>query len=127
MDWRSLTQVKEVGIVVKRDCPVLGKDLRKIFDVYWYLSDKEVIPSSLPKQFDTEFNMRNPLNIKLNDVFSSVYLTSAPFKMNTVHRTNDIDAILNIINSAKSYVRFSVMDYSPTFLFANNKYESSNL
>jgi hypothetical protein len=35
-DWRSLTQVKEMGILVK-DCPRLAQDMAKIFDVYWAL------------------------------------------------------------------------------------------
>jgi len=122
MDWRSLTQVKEVGIYVNSTCPVLGRDLKKVFSVYWYLSGKNVIPAKLPEEFDTLINLQHPLTIKLNNVLSNVYITSSPFKMNTPRRTNDIDAILDIINSAKRYIKFSVMDYSPTFLYAKNKY-----
>lgn len=122
MDWRSLTQVKEVGIVLKDSCPVLGKDLRKVFDVYWYLSDRNEIPAELPESLDTTISLKNPLTITMNDVLSSVYITSSPFRMNSRHRTNDIDAILHIINSAKKIIKFSVMDYSPTFLFNKNKY-----
>ncbi len=33
-DWRSLTQVKEMGILVK-NCPKLAQDMGKIFDAYW--------------------------------------------------------------------------------------------
>ena len=33
-DWRSFTQVKEMGALVT-DCPVLGKDMNKLFDIYW--------------------------------------------------------------------------------------------
>jgi phospholipase D3/4 len=35
-DWRSLTQVKEMGILVT-NCPRLAQDMAKIFDVYWAL------------------------------------------------------------------------------------------
>lgn len=122
MDWRSLTQVKEVGILLNSTCPVLGNDLRKIFSVYWYLSDQNAIPARLPTEFDTKINLQNPLTIKLNNVNSKVFLTSSPYKMNTPGRTNDIDAILHIIKSAKRFIKFSVMDYSPTFLYANDKY-----
>ena len=38
-DWRSLTQVKEMGVMVK-NCPVLAEDMAKIFDVYWMLGGK---------------------------------------------------------------------------------------
>lgn len=31
-DWRSLTQVKEMGVYIQ-DCPCMAKDLGKIFDV----------------------------------------------------------------------------------------------
>ena len=105
-------------------CPELGNDIKKIFNVYWYLSNKNVIPTSLPDEFDTQYNLKNPMPIKLNKVLSKVFLTSSPYKMNTKHRTNDIDAILHIINSAKSFIKFSVMDYSPTFLYARNKVRS---
>ena len=35
-DWRSLTQVKEIGILAL-DCPSLAQDISKIFEVYWAL------------------------------------------------------------------------------------------
>ncbi len=35
-DWRSLTQVKEVGLLVK-NCACLAQDVAKIWDVYWIL------------------------------------------------------------------------------------------
>lgn len=35
-DWRSLSQVKELGIVV-RDCPSLTEELQIVFEQYWYL------------------------------------------------------------------------------------------
>ena len=35
-DWRSLTQVKEIGVLVQ-NCPTLATDMSKIFEVYWML------------------------------------------------------------------------------------------
>ena len=35
-DWRSLTQVKEMGVLVT-NCPCLAQDMGKIWDVYWAL------------------------------------------------------------------------------------------
>ena len=37
MDWRSLTQVKELGLLAF-DCPILVQDAAKLFEVYWQLS-----------------------------------------------------------------------------------------
>lgn len=34
-DWRSLTQVKEMGVYIQ-DCPCVAEDLGKIFDVSIY-------------------------------------------------------------------------------------------
>ena len=39
LDWRSLTQVKEMGVVVS-GCPTLAEDMGKIFDIYWQLGGK---------------------------------------------------------------------------------------
>ena len=35
-DWRSLTQVKELGVLAL-NCPTLAKDMSKIYQVYWDL------------------------------------------------------------------------------------------
>ena len=60
-DWRSLTQVKEMGVLVM-NCPTLAKDMAKIFDVYWLLGGpgKEV-PDSWPSSLSTNINAQNPL------------------------------------------------------------------
>ncbi|KAK7471518.1 hypothetical protein BaRGS_00035857 [Batillaria attramentaria] len=53
LDWRSLTQVKELGVLVQ-DCPCLGGDVEKLFDVYWYLGASlhvELSSSVLPEWF----------------------------------------------------------------------------
>ena len=44
-DWRSLTQVKEMGVLAT-DCECLAKDMAKIWDVYWALGGKgKTVPS----------------------------------------------------------------------------------
>ena len=35
-DWRSLTQVKEIGVLAM-NCPKLAEDMTKIYEVYWAL------------------------------------------------------------------------------------------
>lgn len=46
-DWRSFTQVKEMGVLV-RDCPVLAEDMGKIMDVYWQLGGQN---KSVPDRY----------------------------------------------------------------------------
>ena len=135
MDWRSFTQVKEMGVTVK-ECPLLAQDLDKIFQVYWMLSDDVFDTNSrsqghsltneskvskseivIPDYLDTSINHKNPVEMKLNQSPSKVYMSSSPKPFNPSHRSNDIDAILSIIQSADRYINIAVMDYYPMFLY----------
>lgn len=118
MDWRSYTQVKELGIVAKQ-CESLGNDLAKIFNVYWYLAKPDsMIPSKWPKKWESKYNITNPLKMKLNNKPADVYLTSSPKQFNPPGRTNDIDGLLEVIKSAKKFISIAVMDYSTSFLYS---------
>ena len=121
MDWRSLTQVKEVGITV-RDCPIISTDLLKIFEVYWTLGVSDsVLPKKWPEALSTTINAENPASIRLRSTDSQVFLSSSPPQFNPEGRTNDIDAILNVIERAEKFINIAVMDYFPAFLYSNNK------
>jgi phospholipase D3/4 len=118
MDWRSLTQVKELGATLK-DCPPLARDLDKIFEVYWYLGQNDSkIPEEWPQYLSTDINLDNPLQLKLNGIPSEVYITSSPKPFNPNGRTNDVQALLSVINNASKFIYIAVMDYFPTFLYS---------
>uniref|UniRef100_A0AAV2IZM8 5'-3' exonuclease PLD3 n=1 Tax=Knipowitschia caucasica TaxID=637954 RepID=A0AAV2IZM8_KNICA len=74
MDWRSLTQVKELGAVVY-NCSCLAADLEKIFEAYWYVGKDQSIPSPWPSSFSTAYNQDSPLQLQLNHSDASVYLS----------------------------------------------------
>ncbi|XP_047522173.1 5'-3' exonuclease PLD3-like isoform X2 [Pieris napi] len=117
MDWRSLTQVKELGIVAY-NCSCLATDLAKIFEVYWTLGSPDaVVPDTWPKELSTEINMEHPINISDDQSNYGVFITSSPPPFSPAGRTNDDDAIVNIIHSAEEFVYISVMDYAPAFEF----------
>ena len=60
-DWRSLTQVKEIGVLVM-NCPTLAKDMEKIFDIYWLLGGPgKKVPDSWSPLLSTKINAENPL------------------------------------------------------------------
>ncbi|XP_072287901.1 5'-3' exonuclease PLD3 [Pyxicephalus adspersus] len=121
MDWRSLTQVKELGSTVY-NCSCLAQDLEKIFDVYWTLGiPNATIPSPWPDKFSTIYNKDTPMEMNVNSTESLVYLSSSPPPLSAKGRTGDIDAILNVIDDAKRFVYISVMDYNPTMEFSKNK------
>jgi len=79
MDWRSLTQVKELGIVVTGS-HCLSRDLLQIFDLYWDLSTLTELPSS-----EKETTVTNAIYIpECNEIERTVqatetFVTTWPF------------------------------------------------
>lgn len=116
MDWRALTQVKELGIAVL-NCSCLANDLGKIFDAYWYLGSTQKIPDSWSPALSTSFNIENPMNITSNKNSFNTFLTSSPQPFNPQGRTNDIDALVHVINTAEKFVYIAVMDYFPLTIY----------
>lgn len=69
MDWRSLMQVKELGVLLT-NCSCLVKDVSKIFNVYWDMGkDDARIPPAWPKTYATKFNITNPLTVNFNEEY----------------------------------------------------------
>uniref|UniRef100_A0A1A7WNF1 5'-3' exonuclease PLD3 n=2 Tax=Iconisemion striatum TaxID=60296 RepID=A0A1A7WNF1_9TELE len=120
MDWRSLTQVKELGAVVY-NCSCLAADLEKIFEAYWYVGGARSIPSPWPSSFTTAFNKETPLQLPLNNTPANVYLSSSPASFCASGRTSDLQSILSVIDDADSFVYIAVMNYQPTMEFSYPK------
>ncbi|XP_034475352.1 5'-3' exonuclease PLD3-like [Drosophila innubila] len=125
MDWRALTQVKELG-VLGQNCPQLANDLAKIFKAYWYLGSNPNarIPTSWPWQYSTDYNQEQPMMLNVNrnpaeNFTMQAYAASSPPPLSANGRTHDLDAILNTINTALKFVHISVMDYHPLILFGS--------
>lgn len=77
MDWRSLTQVKEMGVLAM-NCPTLARDLGKIFEEYWLLSTNDsVIPKEWPSKYTTNYNFNNPMILNINDNYKQFALLSS--------------------------------------------------
>ncbi|KAG5684408.1 hypothetical protein PVAND_013643 [Polypedilum vanderplanki] len=119
MDWRSLSQVKELGVLVN-NCSCLTKDLTKIFNIYWELGRNDsVIPSKWSDKFNTGINMDKPMLVNYNNNYLfSTFFSNSPPPLNAKGRTNDLDAIVHTILSAEKYVKISVMDYFPLQLYS---------
>ncbi|KAK6181572.1 hypothetical protein SNE40_009399 [Patella caerulea] len=118
LDWRSLTQVKELGVIV-RNCSCLATDMGKIFDVYWNLSEQNAeIPKSWEPQLSTVINEANPEVVQYNNTKGTIYLSSSPPELCPPGRTSDIDSILSVIKDARYFVSVAVMDYFPTTLYS---------
>ncbi|KAF0039678.1 hypothetical protein F2P81_007913 [Scophthalmus maximus] len=118
MDWRSLSQVKEVGLSVE-DCSCLAQDASRIFGVYWSVGGAHngSLPPYWPARLSALSSSQNPLRLKFNGVPAQVYLSSAPPQISARGRADDLSTILSVIGDAQKFVYISVMDYLPLSQF----------
>ncbi|KAF7661459.1 hypothetical protein LDENG_00261500 [Lucifuga dentata] len=118
MDWRSLSQVKEVGLSME-DCSCLAQDAFRIFGVYWSIGAEKngSLPPYWPARFSALSSSHSPLHLKFNGVPAQVYLSSAPPQLSARGRSDDLATILSVIADAKKFIHISVMDYLPLSQF----------
>lgn len=117
MDWRSLTQVKEMGAVIL-NCGCLAKDLDKVFQVYWDLGlPNATIPAHWPADLSTQINVETPARVDFNGTWTEAYFSSSPPPFCPDGRTGDIDSILDVIANAQEFIHIAVMDYLPVSLY----------
>ncbi|XP_028315532.1 phospholipase D3 isoform X2 [Gouania willdenowi] len=114
MDWRSLSEVKEVGLAVE-DCSCLAQDASRIFEMYWSIggTNGSFLPLVWPARLSALSSSQNPLQLKFNGVPAQVYLSSAPPQISARGRSDDLSAILSVIKDAQKFIYISVMDYLP--------------
>lgn len=118
LDWRSYTQVKELGSVLF-NCSCMAEDMGKLFDVYWYLGNTAKVPDTWPETFNTSINSNTSMQIQFNGTDATTYLSSSPPPFCPGGRTVDIDAIVDVISKADKFVYVAVMDYFPTTQFSS--------
>uniref|UniRef100_A0A1I7Z5A0 PLD phosphodiesterase domain-containing protein n=1 Tax=Steinernema glaseri TaxID=37863 RepID=A0A1I7Z5A0_9BILA len=122
LDWRSLTQVKELGIGVF-DCPCLANDIYKLFELNWEMgAPMKDIPAKFPDALATYYDQQNPMQVTLGGHQSAVYLSASPPQLRAAGRENDGDAILKTIINAQKFVHISVMDYVPATLYYKDNF-----
>jgi len=130
MDWRSLSEVKELGVLVK-DCDCIAKDFEHIFDINHRAAGQAEYSSfyATKNVVDwAQFNDTRPHLVAFNQGRdqTETFISSAPPGLNAKGRTNDIDALLAVINDAEEKLDVSVMSYSPFehYFFDQTKLES---
>lgn len=125
MDWRSLTEVKELGIYIQ-SCPCLADDLQKIFEIIKIYGGElnNTIPIGFPPKYDTNYNINSPLSIGLpgwnGTEIAYVYLAASPIAIKSPQRTSELQAIINTIQNTKTYLNISLFDYYPLFVYGNS-------
>jgi phospholipase D3/4 len=145
MDWRSLAQVKEMGVAVEH-CPELAADAGKYFETWCAFSaltpssvevfdptvriDRRVPPWSalVPagqrvesplagENYATRYDRKNPLALELGGERGGVFLTGCPDEVRGPGRTGDQEGLVYSIDDARKSVCVSVMDFAPISLY----------
>lgn len=141
-DWRSLTQVKELGVVVENH-PELAADVGRYFAGWWHIAGLQcpsvrTVPdpavqlerqvpawSALvadgtrePSPLDHPdyvggYSLLDPAPLSIGDRPGTAFVTGSPPELCGPGRTVDLDALLHTIQSAKRSVCVSVMTYFP--------------
>ncbi|XP_074521488.1 inactive phospholipase D5 isoform X1 [Halichoeres trimaculatus] len=112
MDWRSLSKRKELGLVLY-NCSCLALDLHRVFSFYWQLHERDYIPSIWSKRVTALYGRHDALELQLNSSEASAYVSTSPDLFCAKDRTRDVDAIFQVIQSAKTFIFISVTDYLP--------------
>ena len=145
MDWKSISQVKEIGAVVE-DCPELAADAARYFESWWAFSalsptsqeafdptvriDRRVpswstliatskrFQSPLAEKYATEYSARTPLRLALNGEQCGVFVSGSPQEVLGNGRTWDGEGLVHTIEDAQKSVCISVMDFAPAGIYS---------
>ncbi|XP_077428284.1 inactive phospholipase D5 isoform X1 [Vanacampus margaritifer] len=112
MDWRSFSKRKELGLMVY-NCSCLALDLHRVFSFYWQLHERDYIPSIWSKRVTALYGRHQALELEFNNTPAVAYVSTSPDVFCAKERTRDVDAIYHVIQSAKTFIFISVMDYLP--------------
>jgi phospholipase D3/4 len=155
MDWKSIMQVKEMGVVVE-GAPTLAEDVGRYFQAWWDFAGLAVdtarvfdpavridrtVPrwSSLvpeaeraPSPFDAEVyrtshNRRTPLQLELDSEDGGLFVTGCPAEVRGHGRTRDDVGLVHTIEDARRSICVSVMDFAPVGLYRRVAGESDEL
>lgn len=144
MDWKALTQVKELGIVVENETTIIA-DLLSYFDNWIQLSAIEIpqtvqffdqrfqVKRQVPawslqvqeedriqsplNQNTSSFGIDSPMKVDLNGESSEAFITGAPQEICTNGRSFDSDGILYTLQDAQKSICLSMMDFAPTSFY----------
>jgi phospholipase D3/4 len=148
MDWKSIMQVKEMGIAVE-NCPELAGDATRYFEGWCYFSglpassievfdpsarvNRSVPPWSalVPKekrapsplddaQYGTDHRIGKPLVMNLNGEAGGLFLTGCPAEERGPGRSYDGAGLVHTIDDARRSVCISVMDFAPVGLYGRS-------
>ncbi|KAI3384669.1 hypothetical protein SNEBB_009045 [Seison nebaliae] len=123
-DWRSLSQVKELGLLAE-NCKTLTNDINKIFEQYWFLAidtnstTYPELPQVWNEKYYTPFNYNNQNKQQFNGSDrSSIYISSSPPPLVPgTGRNDDITALVTTVGDAEKFIHIAVMSYDEAIIF----------
>ena len=146
MDWKSIMQVKEMGVLVE-DCPELASDATRYFEGWcsfsrlppsstavfdpsarinrtvpnWSALVPEAARAPAPldvKKYGTDYRIGEPLRVELNGEQGGLFLTGCPPEVLGPGRSYDGAGLVHTIHDARRSVCISVMDFAPVGLYS---------
>ncbi|MCP4424839.1 MAG: hypothetical protein GY803_10130 [Chloroflexi bacterium] len=139
MDWRSLTQVKELGVIIENQ-PAIAADATQQFETWLQFAALEPqsieffdtavqvtrlvprwselveadgrSPSPLPP--NKSHNLDNPLPLAAAGEKGTAVLTASPPELTDSGRADDLAGLLHTIRVAERSICLSVMNFAPT-------------
>ncbi len=144
MDWKSITQVKELGVVFENH-PLVAGDAQKQFDAWWRLCELEpdtleildpvsqitrivpawstLAPADLRSpadlahsQLETAYTKTTPLRFEHEGQTGELFITSSPPEMCPPGRVSDLDGLLFTLATAEKSICINVMEFVPASL-----------
>ena len=119
---RCTTRTKELGILITH-CPALARDAFKQWILYWNLHGIKSIPKKYPSEWFTSININSPLRIYNNfdNTLYDIFIAASPKSLTANGRTDDLTAILQIIDKAEKFVHIVVGEYLPMDAYKGQK------
>jgi len=115
-DWRSLSQVHELGARVKSERA--ARDFGLIFEGDWAMADGAGLKTAFPVKRGSPLNSNNPEPAQVRGSSVSYRLAFSPAGFIPAGFNVEIDEMLKLINNAKKSIHAQVMTYS---LFPHGK------
>ena len=116
-DWRSLTQVKETGVVV-RGVPALAADALRVFDAVWLAAtSNNTLPAEWPATLAALSSRQHPVPLPGAPDNATAYLAVSPPAFCTAGRTDAVESTLDAIARAQRSIAIELMDYMPAVVY----------
>lgn len=97
------------------DCETYAQDLGKVFEQYWIGADSTSLPQWNVNQVGTRYTLADPMHV--GPASTPLYIASGPATFAAGGRVDELDALVASMNRSTTFLKFAVMDYTPTSMY----------